>query len=237
MTHKIMAVAHRGYSSRWPENTVAGARAAIGAGADFVEADVRLSADGTLFCFHDPDLSRLTGEPDRIEALSDARLREVRYDGEAPAAFAEIIATTTGHSGLLVDVKLTTEEMTGALYRALAAAGWPDGVWLGVRNAAQAADVRNAFGDRVKILGLMPAIDHGLAFMTAGADALRLWEAQIASEAARDLKDRMPIWITAGHVDGRQAGDVDEKALEAIVAFSPEAVLLNDPTVLGPGTR
>lgn len=235
MTRKIFAVAHRGYSSRWPENTVSGALAAIRAGADLVEADVRLSADGTLFCFHDPDLSRLTGEPDRIEACSDERLRSVRYDGESPAAFAEIIDTTTGRSGLLVDVKLTTREMTDALHRALDAADWPDDVWLGIRDAAQVAEVRERFEDRVRILAFMPSIDQKDAFMTNGADALRLWEGQLVSDAACDLRDQAPIWITAGNVDGRKAGDVDDMALKTIVAFAPQAVLLNDPTVLGTG--
>ena len=79
-----LVVAHR-YSAKWPENTVAGCLAAIAAGADLVEADVRLSAEGTLFCFHDPDLARLTGDPAIVAECTDAELRALRYGGEPPA--------------------------------------------------------------------------------------------------------------------------------------------------------
>ena len=38
-------VAHRGYSGRYPENTVSAFEAAIGAGADMIELDVCLTKD------------------------------------------------------------------------------------------------------------------------------------------------------------------------------------------------
>jgi len=41
-------VAHRGASLRYPENTLAAFEAAIRAGADMIELDVRLTADGGL---------------------------------------------------------------------------------------------------------------------------------------------------------------------------------------------
>lgn len=46
-------VAHRGASAAHPENTVAAFRGALAEGADWVELDVRLSADGELVVHHD----------------------------------------------------------------------------------------------------------------------------------------------------------------------------------------
>ena len=58
----MLLLAHRG-SPAVPalENTVPAAIAAFAAGADGVEVDVRLSADGVLVLCHDPDLGRLAG--------------------------------------------------------------------------------------------------------------------------------------------------------------------------------
>lgn len=225
-------VAHRGYSARFPENTVAAARAAIAAGSDFVEADARFSADGTLFCFHDATLARLTGATEAIAESSDAALGQVRYRGEAPARFAEIVAAISGRCGLLVDVKLSSQAMLLALHGALETAGWPADVWLGLRDAGQTAAARAMFEDRVGILALLPELADAEAFLAAGAAALRVWEEDIGSAEVQLLKSRVPIWVTAGKVDGRAVGDLDADARARVLAFEPAAVLVNDPVFL-----
>ncbi len=53
-------VAHRGARSLAPENTLAAAEAALGAGATMWEFDVRLTADGELVLMHDATLRRTT---------------------------------------------------------------------------------------------------------------------------------------------------------------------------------
>ena len=55
-----MVVAHRGASVEQPENTIAAFEAAVDAGADAVEFDVRMTADGHAVVMHDPDVSRTT---------------------------------------------------------------------------------------------------------------------------------------------------------------------------------
>lgn len=51
-------VAHRGSSSLEPEHTLAAYLQAIEDGADALECDVRLTADGTLVCVHDRRIDR-----------------------------------------------------------------------------------------------------------------------------------------------------------------------------------
>ncbi len=53
-------IAHRGYSARAPENTLAALDAALAAGADAVEFDVQIAACGTPVLFHDAMLGRTT---------------------------------------------------------------------------------------------------------------------------------------------------------------------------------
>jgi glycerophosphoryl diester phosphodiesterase len=52
---------HRGSRSPGPENTAAAVDAALAAGADGIEVDIRRTADGDLVCVHDARLPRLGG--------------------------------------------------------------------------------------------------------------------------------------------------------------------------------
>ncbi|MEX2642455.1 MAG: glycerophosphodiester phosphodiesterase family protein [Acetobacterales bacterium] len=82
-----VVIAHRGASGLAPENTLAAFRKAIGAGADGMEFDVHLSADGHVVVHHDftlkPEIARLDGEWLAAEgpALRTLTLVELRrYD-------------------------------------------------------------------------------------------------------------------------------------------------------------
>ena len=52
--------AHRGYSGKYPENTMLAFREAEKTGADGIELDVQLSKDGELVIIHDETLDRTT---------------------------------------------------------------------------------------------------------------------------------------------------------------------------------
>jgi len=64
-------IAHRGYPARYPENSLAGLRAAMLAGACFVEIDIQLSARQTPYLCHDDHLRRLTGSDHWLTQLDD----------------------------------------------------------------------------------------------------------------------------------------------------------------------
>ena len=53
--------AHRGYSGKYPENTMLAFRKAVEVGCDGVEMDVQLSRDGEVVVIHDELLDRTTG--------------------------------------------------------------------------------------------------------------------------------------------------------------------------------
>ncbi|WP_369046861.1 inositol monophosphatase family protein [Sinomonas sp. P10A9] len=58
-----LVTAHRGDVEQHRENTLAAVRAAVEAGADFVEVDVRLTRDGYAVLLHDPTLERMWEDP------------------------------------------------------------------------------------------------------------------------------------------------------------------------------
>lgn len=70
-----LLIGHRGASRALPENTLAAFARAVHDGADGIELDVQLSADGQIAIVHDADLQRLTGNPLQVSQLSADELR------------------------------------------------------------------------------------------------------------------------------------------------------------------
>lgn len=62
------------------ENSFAAVAAAHAAGADYVESDCHLTADGVVVLFHDDDLSRVTGDPRPVAAVRSRELDELMSD-------------------------------------------------------------------------------------------------------------------------------------------------------------
>ncbi|HCJ76546.1 glycerophosphodiester phosphodiesterase family protein [Thermoguttaceae bacterium LCP21S3_D4] len=58
----VKNIAHRGFSGKYPENTMLAFEKAIEAGCDGIELDVQLSKDGIPVIVHDERLARTTGE-------------------------------------------------------------------------------------------------------------------------------------------------------------------------------
>lgn len=71
-------VAHRGSSATNAEHTLGAYIAALDEGAEGLECDVRLSADGHLICFHDRDLRRTGGSKVTVSTMDLADLED--YD-------------------------------------------------------------------------------------------------------------------------------------------------------------
>lgn len=71
-----IVVAHRGFSAQAPENTIEAFRLGVEAGADAVELDVHLTADGQLAVIHDETLDRTTDRTGRIAELTIDAIRE-----------------------------------------------------------------------------------------------------------------------------------------------------------------
>jgi len=68
-------IGHRGAAALAPENTLEAIGAGLDAGADGVEVDVRLTADGVAVLLHDLELSRTT---DGAGSVSDSSFADVR---------------------------------------------------------------------------------------------------------------------------------------------------------------
>lgn len=70
-------MAHRSAPTEQPENTLASFHAALAAGANVIEMDVRTTADGELVVIHDPTVDRTSSSQGAISALTLADLRAI----------------------------------------------------------------------------------------------------------------------------------------------------------------
>jgi len=108
-----LVVAHRGWSWRAPENTLAAYKLAIDAGADMAECDVMLSKDGVPVLMHDDTLKRTTGVDKPVSALTTAELVELdagawkdkRFAGEKVPTLRQALALTQGKLRFIIEIK------------------------------------------------------------------------------------------------------------------------------------
>ena len=85
----IRNFAHRGFSGKYPENTMLAFEEAIKAGADGIELDVQLTKDGEVVILHDERLDRTTDASGPVCSYALEELKQVdasyRYRGLVPA--------------------------------------------------------------------------------------------------------------------------------------------------------
>lgn len=82
-------IAHRGFSAKAPENTLAALEAAMTSGVESVEVDVQVAACGTPVLFHDAMLGRTTNGVGPVRRRPLAQLKALDAGSWFGAEFAE----------------------------------------------------------------------------------------------------------------------------------------------------
>ncbi|HKT36038.1 MAG TPA: glycerophosphodiester phosphodiesterase family protein [Nitrospira sp.] len=104
---RVLSIGHRGAAGHAPENTLAAVEKGIQLGVDFVEIDVRRTADKALVALHDATVNRTTDGKGRADALL---LRELRAfdagNGEPIPTVEEVLTTVAGRTGLMLELKV-----------------------------------------------------------------------------------------------------------------------------------
>lgn len=109
----VAITAHRGSAFKAPENTLSAIEQAIQDGADYIEIDARMTADGIPVLWHDSNMRRVFNLPGKISdlTLEEARSRDAgswfapAFRDERIATLAEVITVTRGKARLYVDIK------------------------------------------------------------------------------------------------------------------------------------
>lgn len=99
--------AHRGFSGKYPENTMLAFKKAIELGCDGIELDVQLSKDGEVMIMHDEKLERTTNGKGYLKDYTSSELKKFN----ASALFEnlnETIPTLREYFQLVKDTSLIT---------------------------------------------------------------------------------------------------------------------------------
>ena len=149
--------AHRGGSALGPENTLAAFDLGIRVGADGLELDVHLSADGVPVVHHDATLDRTTSASGPVVARTAADLARpdagYRFVGRGDFPFRSQgvgipllsdVLRTYPDVPLIVEMKVDSRDMGEAVAREVRAAGAADRVCVAGFGARSAAAARAA---------------------------------------------------------------------------------------------
>jgi glycerophosphoryl diester phosphodiesterase len=106
--------AHRGGAALWPENGLTAFRNALALGADYLELDTHLTADGEVLVIHDPTLDRTTTgrgavRDRRLVDLGPLRLkaRDGSVTDESIPTLAQLLdLIASGGAELLLEIKV-----------------------------------------------------------------------------------------------------------------------------------
>jgi glycerophosphoryl diester phosphodiesterase len=170
-------IAHRGASGVFPENTLAAFEAAVQAGADMVELDVRLTADGTLVVMHDPDVARTTAARGLV---SEMTLCEMRALGVP--TLRDALDLLQGRAGAEVEIKdvpgdAAVAAIAGLLKElrfntALVSSFQLETLDLAREHDPEVATGLETDGAEALRIGLDHVVEHGLTFLLPDAPSL-----------------------------------------------------------------
>jgi glycerophosphoryl diester phosphodiesterase len=149
--------AHRGGCALGPENTIAAFDRGLAAGADGLELDVHLSADGVPVVHHDATLDRCTAESGPIAAKTAAELARVDaayhfashgdypFRGQAVGVpTLEAVLRRYRDVPIIIEMKVDTAAMGEAVAQAVRRAGAVDRVCVAGYGSRSSAAIRAA---------------------------------------------------------------------------------------------
>jgi glycerophosphoryl diester phosphodiesterase len=151
-------IAHRGASGLLPEHSLAGYALGLAQGADLIEPDLVPSADGVLFCRHEPALARSTDVASQPALRARRRVDGDWYSQDFAADELDRLHARQAFAG-----RSTAADGLHALPRFAAMIDW----------AARAADIRG------QPVVLYPEIKHPTALAAAGCDPVPMFIAAV----------------------------------------------------------
>ncbi len=109
----MIIIGHRGYSAKFPENTISSFQAAMDASADMIEFDVLLSQDRIPVIIHDETLDRTTNGSGKVAAMKLSELKELNAGNDQTIpTLEEVLQLTQNKISLHVEIKSEAVQQT-----------------------------------------------------------------------------------------------------------------------------
>lgn len=121
---RIMVIAHRGAHEGIPSNTLLSLKEAIRLGVDYVECDIRTTADDKLVIMHNDTVDGTTNGKGKIRDMTLKQIRALdagikvgpQFAGTKVPTFDEMLKLARGKIGIYADTKdAAPEALLGAL--------------------------------------------------------------------------------------------------------------------------
>lgn len=225
---KPYMMAHRGNQVACPENTIAAFKRALAEGADILETDVHLTADGVFVCIHDATVDRTTNGSGQVAEMTLAKIKTLSaacgrlgFEAERIPTVAEVAALIPNDAALALELKTDRFLEPGVCRRLIA--------------ELEQAGVLNrtiALSFSLKRLGTMQAVapDMPIGWITLS----RSWppnEPQLLGPLW-PLLLLNPLYVRLAHAHGQAVCPLDptpDSRLWLYRWLGCDAVLTNDP--------
>ena len=243
-----LVFAHRGGCALGPENTLATFDAGLAAGADGLELDVHLSADGVLMVHHDETLNRTTLASGAIARRTAAELGRIAANREWTRGIDQStsadplytiptlrsVFTRYPYIPIIVEMKVDSEEMGRALAREVQEAGAVTRVCaagFGLRSLRAAREALPQMASSAS----QPEVRLALYRSWARWPVQRApYDGFQVPELAGGTRVVSPRFIADAHRAGRkvQVWTVDEEAdMRRLLTWGADALISNRPDV------
>ncbi len=222
-------VGHRGAAGEAIENTPASVTLAVAQGADLVEVDVQLTADGKLVAFHDWSYERLGGRRGSIEDSRWEELQDLRL-GAAAGERQERIATLAELLDLLSDdvpLVLELKRRRAALDTFLEALARPLAGRLEILVSSFDWELLSLVRDRWPEVPIAPLGSRSPAALLAAGERLAAWSLHCPPDVASSLlesvlaPERLPRVLVYTVNDAAQARDLFARGIAGVFTDFP----------------
>lgn len=117
----IFVAAHRGWSEKYPENTILAFEKALELGVDQIELDIRITKDDQLVVIHDATVDRTTNGTGAVNSFTLAELQQLdagikkgeEFKGLRIPTFLEFMDLIKDHPTITVDFELKEYPVNG----------------------------------------------------------------------------------------------------------------------------
>nr|WP_317378150.1 glycerophosphodiester phosphodiesterase family protein [uncultured Faecalimonas sp.] len=181
-------IAHRGYSSEAPENTLPAYELAAQSGVWGIEADIHKTADGAFICMHDPTVDRMTDGSGTIAEMTLGEIQMLTVDSGSnswaypyagvPTMEEFLEVCQQSGSNAVLDLKFTAVEDVVPLIQKIQEFGMEESVVCLSGNLDQLKKIRECSEViRVKYLveeGTQEAVDQVAELSHSGISAARI---------------------------------------------------------------
>ena len=132
----FVIIAHRGYSSEAPENTIAAFDLALEAGFPHIEFDVQLSSDNIPVVIHDRSVDRTTNGSGQVNRMSAAAIQKLDagasfrnasgkfYTESKVPTLEEVLDRYKGKAHLYIEIKSEERDLPRQVANLLDKNGW-----------------------------------------------------------------------------------------------------------------